>query len=92
MARLRAADPKADRPRLIPGETHKGKKVHQCSVCGHVGTWDDGWSWYGSYLDQEDGKPVVYMCSKKCQAKVNKIMNGHKLRVDTILAKLEISK
>ena len=43
------------------------KAVYTCSVCGKVSIWGDSWSWYGSYKELDDGKPIITVCSEKCK-------------------------
>lgn len=47
-----------------------GAAIHQCTNCGRRGAWDDGWSWYGSYKDQEAQDPIAKFCSEACKAEV----------------------
>ncbi len=35
--------------------------IHQCSVCKRRGRWREGWQWYGSLRDIDDGQ-VVKVC------------------------------
>ena len=44
------------------------RRLHRCSVCGECAEWSETWSWYGSYLDADDGK-VAKFCSQECRAK-----------------------
>lgn len=32
-----------------------------------VSNWIDGWRWFGSYKDYEDGELLLYVCSNKCR-------------------------
>ena len=43
------------------------KRLYKCDVCGKVENWNNEWQWFGSYKDQEDGKPILYVCSVKCR-------------------------
>ncbi len=40
---------------------------HECSTCGKVEAWLDSWSWFGSYQDLEDNKPILKFCSSPCR-------------------------
>ncbi len=40
---------------------------HTCSTCGKVDAWLDGWCWYGSYNDLDEGNPVPKYCSTECR-------------------------
>lgn len=49
----------------------EGDKIYKCKVCGHLGLWDDKWSWrfemvklYGIPHEQ-----TFEMCSDKCVQK-----------------------
>lgn len=46
-----------------------GRALHCCCVCGKLETWTGDWSWYGSYRDVDDGKPLAKFCSASCKAK-----------------------
>lgn len=48
-----------------PPEQPTGR-VHTCSTCRTVSVWTDGWSWFGSYKEIDDGKPVLKFCSNAC--------------------------
>lgn len=50
--------------------------IHTCSTCGAQGPWTEDWSWYGSYNDLDEGRPVEKYCSKAC-------LNPKNRRVDT---------
>ncbi|AQT06512.1 hypothetical protein [Acetobacter persici] len=54
----------------LPGQvvTHSRAKQHICSVCGKSGPWRDGWGWYGSYQDIDNGNEVLKTCSDACKA------------------------
>lgn len=62
----------AERDRICASKVPKVHSVevakeHTCSICGKVEAWDpDKWSWFGSYKQMEDGKPVVKFCSQDC--------------------------
>lgn len=43
------------------------RKHHCCSVCGRIAPWGERWSWFGSYQDIDDGKPVAKFCTDKCK-------------------------
>lgn len=49
---------------LVPA---RGERYHTCSVCRKMGKWTASWSWYGSYKDLDDGKPIIKVCSEKCR-------------------------
>lgn len=42
--------------------TPEGRALHACCLCDKVGPWTDGWRWYGSYREHEDGVPVMKFC------------------------------
>jgi hypothetical protein len=44
-----------------------GRLLHCCCICGRLDTWGEGWSYYGSYRELEDGIPVPKFCSPACQ-------------------------
>ena len=44
-------------------------EIHQCSVCGARDAWREGWQWYGSYKDMDEGKPILKMCGDQCRVK-----------------------
>jgi hypothetical protein len=46
-----------------------GRPLHCCCICGNLGLWDDGWSWFGSVKDEDEGKPLAKFCTSKCAAK-----------------------
>jgi hypothetical protein len=48
-------------------------KVHECAACRSVGPWSDGWAWWGSYNDIDDGKEVVKTCSEACRIKAKQL-------------------
>jgi hypothetical protein len=43
--------------------------IHTCGACGKQDIWGLGWSWYGSYRDQDDGLPIFKACSDACMAR-----------------------
>lgn len=51
---------------------------YRCSNCGKESATDksdwgeNGWSWYGSLLDVDDGNPVLIACSRECRRKLNR--------------------
>ncbi len=47
--------------------TTPGRVSHTCSMCGKIEPWSDDWSWYGSYKEFEDGKPILKFCSDGCK-------------------------
>lgn len=51
------------RPKAIYTEV---ARVHACSGCGQSWPWDEGWRWFGSWQDVEDGKDVTVFCSRPC--------------------------
>lgn len=46
---------------------HSRARLHTCAACAKLAPWDEGWSWYGSYADIDDGKPVAKFCSDPCR-------------------------
>lgn len=48
-------------PNLCPG-----KRIWQCGECGRFGNWGQGWMWFGSYADMDEGNYAV-TCSDKCR-------------------------
>lgn len=52
------------RPRYILVEK---ARIHVCSTCGNSGPWTESWSWFGSYADLDDDRPVKKYCSAECQ-------------------------
>jgi hypothetical protein len=44
-------------------------REHACDICDSRGAWADGWHWFGSMLDEEDGV-VLKTCSDSCREKV----------------------
>jgi len=45
------------------------QREHTCDVCGATGLWTDAWSWYGSYLGQEEvgaDAGILIFCSDEC--------------------------
>ncbi len=48
------------------------KKLRTCDTCGKQELWNDNWSWYGSWNDEEDGKPLIFACSDACKQPVRK--------------------
>lgn len=47
----------------------EGQVVYKCNVCGHLGLWDDNWSWCFEFA-KVNGMRHEYefkMCSVKCQ-------------------------
>lgn len=43
------------------------RQRHRCTICGIEGAWSDAWQWFGSYKDQDEGKPVLKTCSAACR-------------------------
>ena len=46
----------------------KPRRVWTCTECGREGFWDEGWSWWGSLQDEDDGMIRHVMCSLACRA------------------------
>jgi len=42
----------------------KGRLVWMCSKCCISGFWGDGWIWWGSYLDTDNGFVRKVLCPK----------------------------
>lgn len=55
-------------------------KLHMCNVCGKLGRWRDGWSFYGSIFDEEEGTGTV-LCSNECKAIASNDPESYILRV-----------
>lgn len=51
----------------LPGYHVVERPDHECCICGKVGKWDKNWSWYGSFLDMDNGKELGKCCSKPCR-------------------------
>lgn len=47
--------------------TAPGRVSHTCSICGKIEPWSESWSWFGSYKELEDGKPILKFCSDVCK-------------------------
>lgn len=45
------------------------RQTHTCSVCGRRAQWGSSWTWWGSWRDLDDGKPVYKFCSDACRQK-----------------------
>lgn len=45
--------------------------IHECSICHKKEEWHDGWSWWGSLLMEDDGLPILKVCSEQCRAAVD---------------------
>ena len=58
--------------RLFPAN----KKVHTCSTCGKQDIWGEGWQWYGSWKDIDDGKEITKTCSTECRFGIEKKQNN----------------
>jgi hypothetical protein len=43
-------------------------RTHQCEACGAVEVWSDGWSSYGSIVDDDAGLAVVTCPQPGCKA------------------------
>lgn len=48
------------------GYANPSGKVHTCAICGTQGEWKKPWTWYGSYKELDDGKPILKFCSDVC--------------------------
>lgn len=48
--------------RLMVGE--QGKRLYRCRDCGAVDHWKEGWRWFGSIKDLDDGVDVPCFCPK----------------------------
>lgn len=48
-----------------PGEPQR--RIHVCTVCEYRGIWTDAWQWFGSLRDEDEGGPIVKVCSEKCR-------------------------
>ncbi len=55
--------------KLVKGDNLEGKIIHKCSMCGLYGTWDENWSWFGSYSGDED---IYKLCSETCKEEFRK--------------------
>lgn len=47
----------------------QGRQIHCCCICGYIGRWTGKWSWFGSDLDLDEGRPIAKFCSDLCKAK-----------------------
>lgn len=43
------------------------RRLYRCDNCSKTSAWEDGWAWYGSYRDLDDGESVLCMCSPECR-------------------------
>ena len=43
-------------------QTPDGRALHACCLCDKVAPWSDGWRWYGSYREEEEGWPIMKFC------------------------------
>ena len=52
--------------------------VWKCDICGGEDIWQSSWSWYGSYLLEEEAPgDLLTMCSNKCRdVAEEKMKNG----------------
>lgn len=55
-------------------------KLHLCNVCGKLGRWKEGWSFYGSMFDEEEGTYTT-VCSNECKHKVDVRPDDYLLKV-----------
>lgn len=47
-------------------DPNRGVRVWWCGVCGRHAQWGPGWAIRGSIRDEEDGRPVLIVCSEEC--------------------------
>ncbi len=45
------------------------RAVWKCDGCGRLDHWGKGWTWYGSFMDADDGHYEWVACSKECMGK-----------------------
>lgn len=57
----------------MEGIDTNNKQLYKCDICGKVGNWTDGWQWFGSYKDWEDGEILLYTCSSKCRNNITEL-------------------
>jgi hypothetical protein len=46
------------------------KQLHKCCVCGICAEWGDGWVWFGSLRDADEGA-IKKFCSPDCRQQSN---------------------
>ena len=44
------------------------RRRHLCHACGVVDVWGEGWSQYGSVIDEDAGRTVVTCPAPACKA------------------------
>lgn len=49
------------------------QRLYQCDICGKIENWTNEWEWFGSYIDQEEGEPILYTCSSKCRGSITEL-------------------
>lgn len=54
-------------------------RIHTCNVCGKRGRWREGWEYYGSMFDEEEGLGTT-ICSAECKAKCMASMDDYVYR------------
>lgn len=55
--------------------------LHRCDICQACGPWTESWTWFGSYADLDDGKPVVKLCSKSCREAWKGLLSDYQRRL-----------
>ena len=65
-----------------------GKRLWVCDWCGNLAPWDDNWSWYGSYKEQEIDGVIVAMCSDRCRSSVDPLTVNSTVTAANVLAKI----
>jgi len=63
------------------------KRLYKCDICGKVGNWDNNWEWFGSYKDQDNGKPLLYICSTECKGDMTKFAATNLLKLKSMEGK-----
>ena len=49
-------------------------RVHRCDICGKIGEWTKEWCWYGSLMDMDEGRHVIF-CSGECRTEIKGNIN-----------------
>jgi len=48
-------------------------RLHTCSACQQQSPWGPTWTWYGSYLQLDEGVNVPRLCSDACRRKAKQM-------------------
>lgn len=57
--------------------------TYKCDICGKIDQWGDTWSWWGSLLQQEN-VPVPTVCSKTCEAELDRRLKSGEIKVQGV--------